>query len=494
METHKAGTSFSKTFTVTNIGDGTLTGNISKKTSWISSVSPTSFSLGANLSLTITIKGVSPSNSGSFSDNIRVTSNGGTKNVYIHGIVGNQPVADFTANPTSGKAPLAVSFTDKSTNSPTSWAWDFGDGSTSSQQNPSHTYQNAGKYAVKLTATNQYGSNTMTKTDYIDVQSQKNSETNVALSPNGGVATAISEGTYLGTTHYAKLAIDGDSSTFWASEKSMPAWLKVEFKQIYTINRVGVWWNSHQHQFTIELSTDGNNWTTVVPSRLSKNSEGSKPVHELFSINSTEAKFIRINITSTSAPSAHIFQAAVGELEAYKSVRNEPQADFTASPTSGNAALPVKFTDKSTNGPTSWSWDFGDGDTSSQQNPNHTYQHVGTYTVSLTATNQYGSNKKTKDNYIQATDVGIHNNKIEKSIHIYPNPAKTKLYIQFKNTSLRSITISVYDLSGKLLYKNHYDNAPFEIIKLNLLNYKKGVYYIHFKTDKGILTKQFIVQ
>ena len=57
-------------------------------------------------------------------------------------------------------APLAVQFTDTSANSPTSWLWSFGDGGTSSSQNPSHTYTNAGTYSVMLTVTNVAGSNT----------------------------------------------------------------------------------------------------------------------------------------------------------------------------------------------------------------------------------------------------------------------------------------------------------------------------------------------
>jgi hypothetical protein len=68
------------------------------------------------------------------------------------------PTAGFTASPTSGTAPLPVSFTDTSTGSPTSWAWTFGDGGTSTVQSPSHTYAAAGTYTATLTATNAQGS------------------------------------------------------------------------------------------------------------------------------------------------------------------------------------------------------------------------------------------------------------------------------------------------------------------------------------------------
>ena len=83
---------------------------------------------------------------------------------------GNVPLtADFAASPTSGTAPLPVSFTDVSTGGPTSWSWNFGDGNTSTQQNPTHTYSTAGTYSVSLTVSNATGSANANKTNYIVV-------------------------------------------------------------------------------------------------------------------------------------------------------------------------------------------------------------------------------------------------------------------------------------------------------------------------------------
>jgi PKD repeat protein len=72
-------------------------------------------------------------------------------------LAGVSPTVRFTATPSSGTAPLEVQFTDSSTGSPTSFAWDFGDGSTSTVQNPSHTYQEPGEYTVTLTVTTANG-------------------------------------------------------------------------------------------------------------------------------------------------------------------------------------------------------------------------------------------------------------------------------------------------------------------------------------------------
>ena len=86
----------------------------------------------------------------------------------------SQPVANFTATPLNGCAPLVVSFTDQSTGSPTSWQWNLGNNTTSFLQNPTTTYFTPGTYTVTLTATNTSGSNTITKTQFITVNALPN--------------------------------------------------------------------------------------------------------------------------------------------------------------------------------------------------------------------------------------------------------------------------------------------------------------------------------
>jgi uncharacterized protein (TIGR02145 family) len=77
-----------------------------------------------------------------------------------------------------------------------------------------------------------------------------------------------------------------------------------------------------------------------------------------------------------------------------------PQCNFYAYDTSGLRPFTVNFIDQSANNPSSWLWDFGDGNTSAMQNPIHTYQNTGSYTAKLTVTNIYGSDTKIKNNYI----------------------------------------------------------------------------------------------
>lgn len=97
-------------------------------------------------------------------------SRNGKSNIYM-ATLSSKPaiVAAFYAPLTSGKVPLTVKFTDKSTGSPTSWYWNFGDKYTSTVKNPVHKYTKAGKYTVTLKVTSAAGSNTVTKSSYINV-------------------------------------------------------------------------------------------------------------------------------------------------------------------------------------------------------------------------------------------------------------------------------------------------------------------------------------
>ncbi|HVP96281.1 PKD domain-containing protein [Methanoregula sp.] len=90
-----------------------------------------------------------------------------TRVAYIG--VGDPPVPDFTTNVSGGTAPLAISFADTSTNVPTNWSWDFGDGSSSSGENPVHVYSAPGNYTVHLHVWNPYGEASVSRPDLLRV-------------------------------------------------------------------------------------------------------------------------------------------------------------------------------------------------------------------------------------------------------------------------------------------------------------------------------------
>jgi len=121
------------------------------------------------------------------------------------------PVADFTASPTEGYAPLTVQFTDRSSGAITGRSWAFGDGGSDTIPNPVHTYNNPGVYTVTLTVSGPGGSNTLTRPDYITVTGVPVTATVVSIDPstaqaNPGVpitvAVAISNVTNLGSFQF----------------------------------------------------------------------------------------------------------------------------------------------------------------------------------------------------------------------------------------------------------------------------------------------------
>jgi len=109
----------------------------------------------------------------------------------------------------------------------------------------------------------------------------------------------------------------------------------------------------------------------------------------------------------------------------------EPRAKFYADTYSGEIPLTVHFYDQSTHYPTSWLWNFGDGGTSTTKNPTHVYDSAGIYTVSLTATNQCGS-----DDTVMVDLINVSCEPIEADFMTYDNTSGTvPLHINFQDNS-----------------------------------------------------------
>jgi PKD repeat protein len=250
---------------------------------------------------------------------------------------GDPPVADFLGAPTSGLAPLTVSFTDQSMNSPTAWTWDFGDGAVSVAQHPSHTYDSPGVYTVTLTVANASGTDSETKVDYVTVDA-------VSVPPEAQFTGTPTSGTAPLTVNFTDQSTNDPEAWSWSFGDGGTATAR---HPSHTYESPGT--------YTVTLTAT--------------NAAGSD----------SETKVGYITVSAETLP---------------------PEAQFTGTPTSGNAPLAVSFTDQTTNGPTAWSWTFGDGATSSGQHPRHTYGSPGTYSVTLTATNSAGSDSETKVGYI----------------------------------------------------------------------------------------------
>ncbi|MFO8067042.1 MAG: PKD domain-containing protein [Bacteroidales bacterium] len=134
------------------------------------------------------------------------------------------PVADFEADITYTEVPGVISFTDQSLNIPESWEWDFGDGNTSTEQNPTHEYTVQGIYTVSLTVTNSAGSDNLIKSDYIIAEQCSNGligQTDWSGGP--GQADVINDSTMFDTSVNIDFSsVQGQlSGSFSSSESDM---------------------------------------------------------------------------------------------------------------------------------------------------------------------------------------------------------------------------------------------------------------------------------
>jgi len=317
------------------------------------------------------------------------------------------PVAAFTGAPTSGSYPLTVTFSDQSSGQPTSWSWSFGDGGTATAQNPVHVYEAAGVYDVSLTVTNDAGGDTLVRTAYVTVTEP-------------GVTTIV--------TAHGETSVDGTVSGSYLDTAAHDGVAETITEVLYTGHpRKRYSYLEHHWQFDLPAGAEA---TFHLVASRPNNSDGDNFVFEY------SAGGAWVPLATISSATAQVLAVPVGALSgavtvrAYDTDRNwdrlsldqlivdylafevgdaqpvAPTAGFAATPTSGDAPLAVAFSDQSSGQPTSWSWTFGDGGVSTQQNPSHVYQTPGVYTVSLTATNDVGSDTLTRVDYITVTEPG----------------------------------------------------------------------------------------
>ncbi|MFA6333135.1 MAG: PKD domain-containing protein, partial [Methanoregula sp.] len=342
-----------------------------------------------------------------------------TKTSYIN--VGMPPTAEFIpviVPYQQYKVPMTVGFVDQSTGMPTSWEWNFGDGATSAEQNPTHNYATEGTYTVTLTVKNSFGSDTKIRQNLITVGGgaavdfaadqttvgvgrivsftdlSSNNPTNWVWDFGDGVTGtgANPDHTYRATGVY--------DVTLTASNPSMTnSRTKNQYITVLSIPRAD--FIADKTRGGAPMAVAFSDKSTNAPTTWSWNfgdgatSTEQNPIHTY-----TTLGVYSVSLTSTNKDGADTMTKAN-----YIVTTLAPVAEFKADRQIGKAPFVVEFTDLSTNAPTSWKWDFGDGTESSEQNPRHIYLREGTYDVSLTATNQYGSDTMFKTGSAATTTV-----------------------------------------------------------------------------------------
>jgi gliding motility-associated-like protein len=336
------------------------------------------------------------------------SSNTQTSTNYITVIA--TPVINFIGSDTTTLCPPAlVSFTNLTvpgTSGTISWLWDFGDGSTSTQTNPAHTYASPGNFNVTLSATNGAGCPMLfTKPQYIHIAAKPAANftapaTGSCSSPFTANFTNTTSGGISGGVTYQWSFGDGGTSTSTNPNHTYTT------PGAYTVT-------------LIATNASGCKDTAKKPAFISIGNVSAAFTKSTNSVCAGDS-VIFIN-TSTPGPgnstwnfgdggtgtgtvAAHAYNNAgtyVVKLTAdytncsdtqtsTVTVITNPHAAFTATNNNGcTTPLTVSFNNNST-GSSNYSWSFGDGGTSTQGNPSHTYTSPGSYTVRLIAINTNG--------------------------------------------------------------------------------------------------------
>ena len=256
---------------------------------------------------------------GSYTITLRVENEAGfdelTKIVTILPPPPDPPIANFTIGSATVPVNSVLVFNDSSINDPAQWSWDFGDGSTSSAQNPTHAFSVPGDYLVELTVSNVSGADNVTKT------------IRVVDPPIANFSTTVSE-------------------------------LVVDFSDLSSNGPTNWSWDFG----------DGTSSTAQNPTKT-------------YAPGVYQVTLIASNAAGSSTP--FVFQVTAEEA---------PDAAFSVT----SSGLTAQFMDLSTKNPATWLWDFGDGTTSSSQDPSHTYATPDTYLVQLTTSNGAGADSVTQ--------------------------------------------------------------------------------------------------
>ncbi|MBG00632.1 MAG: hypothetical protein CMI36_16705 [Owenweeksia sp.] len=147
--------------------------------------------------------------------------------------------------------------------------------------------------------------------------------------------------------------------------------------------------------------------------------------------------------------------------------------------------LAVTFTDNSV-GATSWSWNFGDGNTAATQNPVHNYTNNGGYQVTLTITGPCGTD--TFQDSVTIAGINLDENLAGKDVMVYPNPTSGKVYIENHGIGTQSMLVEVYALNGKLLKRENFNGN--DRAEVDLSKFARGIYNLRVTTDEGVIIRR----
>jgi PKD repeat protein len=415
-------------------------------------------------------------------------------------VVVTPPTAGFTVNQTDGCAPLTVQFTSTSSSNTTSFNWQFPGAipSSSTTQNPTVVYPNSGNYSVTLTVSNSAGSNSVTQTNYITV----NPLTAASFSSMVNGTTVSFINTSSNATSYAWDFGDGSTST-----QTDPSHLYVN-DGAYTVTLLA------NGLCDTDTTIQSVVVTTPPTAGFSSNlTAGCAPVNVQFSSTSSanatnfDWQFPGGSPSSSSIENPTVLYSTPGTYSVTLTVSNSAGSNtvtqsnyITVSPlpasgfSSSILGAIATFTNTSTNA-SSYLWDFGDGETSTQISPSHTYANNGTYTVTLVSTGPCGTASDTQT--ITIITVNIKEPGLVESFRVFPNPLASGgfLSVEMDLKKAGKVNFELTDATGKQVraYSLFEKTIDRQVFTLKTTGIQAGVYLLTVRLDDAILGTEKVI-
>ena len=439
-----------------------------------------------------------------------------------------------------------VQFSDASTDIPQAWAWDFGDGNTSEEQNPMHTYATSGTFTVTLTASNNIGSDVQTQQVIIDLPQAPTADDITVCSGSTGTLTAAAaneavwydaQEAVLGSGSPFTTPVLNSTSTFFVRNEIASAPVNVgplngsigtggqhgnafigtvNFTAFQPLTIVSAWVEAAtagQRTFNLWNGLNGTNGAPIqtivvnVPVGQGRIDLGFYvPAPGVYSIGGNNMNLYRnnagasypyivpglISLTGSSSTTGPDFYYYLYDLEVVADPCRSPAVEVTAFVVPGaNFSFvangnTLTFTEAS-GGATTWFWDFGDGTTSTDQNPVHTYAGGGPYTITLTVNSGACSSAQTWDVGVGVEEAGLPN-----AFLIVPNPASDLLSIVFDAAIPSGASIELVDASGRRVLTRRV-NQGVERVDLDLSGVASGAYHVGVRTEQGTRKRLVVV-
>jgi len=373
-------------------------------------------------------------------------------------------IVDFTASETLIPSGTSIDFTDLTFGNPISWEWVFegGEPATSNLQNPAGIlYEDIGNYDVSLTVSDGTNNQTITKDDYIEVNEEYIMQNTTVTTCTGVFFDSGGPGANYGNNQYSVM-------TFFPEDSE--AKIVVEFSSFNV-----EYHESCDYDYLNIYDGVGTSTSFIIGTYCGTNSPGT-----ITATNDDGA--LTFEFLSDGSVTESGWTASI----ACESATLAPIAEFVSDVTVLYEGESAQFTDMSLNDPESWEWTFegGDPETSSVQNPTVTYNNPGVYDVTLTVENSAGSNSITQQDYITVNYLTISNTTESQEIQLYPVPANDILNIRSQTSILEINLISNIGrniLSVSPNAKNH---------SLNLIGLNEGFYIVEITTREHHFTKK----